>query len=448
MKVTADRIEGGQVVLNIAVEAEEMEEAIKKAYSRMGSKTIVPGFRKGKAPPAVLERYFGRDAVVEDAAEHLLPEVYEQAIEEHEVDAIAQPQVEIIQINPLAFKATVPVRPTVELGDYHQIKFKPEEVVVGDVEVEEALEKIRYAQAPWEPVERAAKFGDLLSIEVEGKVGDKSIASEKEGWYQLSPDQPQPVPGFAEQLEGAKKGEERTFTLRLPEGQEEFGGQECEFKVLVNEIKEKKLPEMDDEFAKSLGQGFDTMDALRERITANLKSKKELEARSEIEEKALNAVVDLANVEFPDIMVQQELEHLAEERKRYFGDQQSLENYLDSIKKTEEEFRDELRPVAERIVIRSLVLQRFAELEGIEVGDADVNAEIERMMERASDEGLRQLLDSPAARRSMGQNLFIRRALDRLFEMVTGVKASVAQAQEPVESPVKEEGEENGDAAE
>ena len=446
MKVSKDKMEGSQVVLNIEVEAEEMEGAIRQAYRRLGAKTTVPGFRKGKAPSAILEQYFGKDALVEDAAEHLLPEVYDRAIREQEVQAIAQPQIEVLQTDPLAFKATVAVRPTVELDDYHQIKFALEPVVVTDEEVTEALENIRYIQAPWEPVERPASFGDLLAIDVEGTVGDRSVIDEKGGWYRLSPDLPGALPGFAEQLEGAEKGEERVFTLTLPPEQGDYGGQECNFKVLVNEIKQKNLPELDDEFAKSLGQGLETLGALKEKIAADLKSRKEWEARNNLEERAIKALVDLAKVDFPDIMVQQEIDHLIAEREQHSGDRESLESYLNSVKKTEEEFRNELRPMAERIVIRSLVLQRFAELEGVEVSAADIEAEVEQMKQHASDEGVRQLLDSPSARESLGRNMFIRKAIDRLFEIATGEEAPGSSEDESVASQVKEEGDENGDA--
>lgn len=448
MKVSTDRIEGSQVVLNIEVDAEEMESAIKKAYHRLGAKTTVPGFRKGKAPPEMLERYFGREALVEDAVEHLLPEVYDRAIQEQEVDSIAQPQVDVIQIDPLSFKATVPVRPTIELDDYHQVKFEQETVVVTEEEEAEALEKIRYMQAPWTPMERRAKSGDLLAIDVEGTVEGEVVINEKEGWYQLSPDLPNALPGFAEQLEGAEKGEERVFTLTLPAEQGESGGKECSFKVLVNEIKEKKLAEMDDDFAKSLGQGLETLDSVKEKIAADLRSRKEMEAKNNLEEKAIKALVDLARAEFPDIMVQNEIDHLISERERHFGDRHGLEDYLNSLKKTQEEFRNELRPMAERIVLRSLVLQRFAELEGIEVSAADIDAEVENMMQYASDEGVRRLFDSSSARESLGRNLFIRKAIDRLAEIATAGEASVASEEESVVSPAKEEEDENGDATE
>lgn len=447
MKVSTDKIERSRVVLNIEVEADEMESAIQQAYRRLGAKTAVPGFRKGKAPPAILEQYFGRDALVGDAAEHLLPEVYDRAILEHGVDAIAQPEVEVVQVDPLVFKATVPVRPTIELGDYGQINLVPETVEVADGEVAEALERIRYLRAPWEPVERPAKAGDLLAIDVEGTVGGKTVVDEKGGMYQLSPDSSSGLPGFAEQLEGVCKGEQREFTLTLPQEQGEFGGQECAFKVAVNEIKQKDMPELNDEFAKSLGQGVDTLEALREKLAVDLKARKEQEARSDLEEKAMKALVDLAQVEFPDIMVQHEVDHLVAERRQYFGSGQGLENYLSGINKTEEEFRSELVPMAERIVIRSLVLQKFAELEGVEVGAAEIDAELEHMKQKASDEGLRQFLDSPAARESLARNLFIRKAADRLVETATGGEVSVSLEEEPVASSAKEEEGENGDAA-
>jgi len=446
MKVSTDKIEGSQVVLNIEVEAEEMEGAIQQAYRRLGAKTTVPGFRKGKAPSAILEQYFGKGALVEDAAEHLVPELYDRAIREQEVEAIAQPQIEVLQADPLAFKATVAVRPAVKLDDYHQIEFALEPVVVTEEEVTEALENIRYMQAPWEPVERPASLGDLLAIDVEGTVGDKSVINEKEGWYRLSPDLPSALPGFAEQLEGAEKGEERVFTLTLPPEQGDFAGQECNFRVLVNEIKQKNLPELDDEFAKGLGQGLETLDSLKEKIAADLKSRKEWEAKNNLEEKAIKALVDLAQVDFPDIMVQQEIEHLIAEREQHSGGRASLENYLNSVKKTEDEFRNELRPMAERIVIRSVVLQRFAELEGVEVSAADIEAEVENMKQRASDEGVRRLLDSPSARESLGRNMFIRKAIDRLFKIATGEEAPVSSGDESAASQAKEEEDENGDA--
>ena len=363
MKSTAEKIEGSQVVLNIEVEAEEMEKAVKEAYRRVGTKTAIPGFRKGKAPTAILEQFLGREALVEDAAEHLMAKVYDEAIIEQDVDAIAQPQIEVIQFEPLAFKATVPVRPTVELDDYHQIKFTPEPVEVTEEEVAEVLERVRDIQASWEPVERAASSGDLLSVDVEGTVEGEVFINEESGWYQLSPESAQAIPGFAEQIEGANKGEERVFTLTLPERFGEAGGKECNFKVVVNEVKQKSLPELDDDLVKSLGQGLETLDALKEKVTTDLRARKEWEAKSALEERAIKALVDLTRVEFPEVMVQHEIDHLVEERERNLSGHEGLEEYLESIDKTKDDLRNELRPMAERVLIRSLALQRFAEID-------------------------------------------------------------------------------------
>ena len=437
MKVSTERIEGSQVILKIEADAEEMERSLQQAYRRLAAKTNVPGFRKGKAPRSMLERYLGRDALVEDAANHLIAETYDQAVREQGVEPIARPQVEILQIEPVSFKATVPVRPTVELGDYHQIKFTPEAVAVTEEEVIEAVEKLRYLRAPWDPVDRAAKFDDLLNIDVEGMVEGKAVISEKGGWYQLSPDMPSSFPGFAEKLDGAKKGEERVFTLPLPQDYGELAGKECNLKVLVNEIKQKNLPNLDDDFAKSLGWGIETVAPLREKVAADIKSEKERVARRKLGDKVVEAAVAVARIEYPDILVQDEIDHLIAQRRQYLGERESLEDYLKNTKKTEEEFRNELRPIAEDTVRRSLVLEKLSKLEKIEVSDAEVDAEVERLAQYSSDERIRQLFRSPSGWESVKRNLSVSKIVDRLIEIAT-------KDEESKPSMAKEGGNENG----
>jgi trigger factor len=439
MKATTEKIEASRVVLNIEADNEEMERSMEKAYRRLVARTTVPGFRKGKAPRPMLERYLGREALVEEAANLLIVETYDRAIEENKVEAIARPQVEVIQIEPLAFKATVPVRPTIELGDYHEIKFIPEAVEVTEEEVNAAIERIRYIQATWEPVEREVRSGDLLNIDVEGTVQDKVVIGEKGGWYPLSPESSSSLSGFSEQLEGAKKGEERAFTLKLPQDFKELAGQECNFKVLVNEIKQKNLPILDDEFAKSLGRGIENMDALTERAKSDIRTEKERMARRRLEDKAIEALVAVSSLEYPDILVQNEIDHLIEERKQYLGERESLENYLKNVKKTEEEFRNELKPAAEDAVKHSIVLGKLGEVEKIEVNEADIDAEVERIVQGSNnDERVRQLFSSPSGRESLRRNIYMRKTIDRLFEIATKVEES-----KPSEE--KEGGKENGE---
>ena len=440
MKVSTEKIQGSQVVLTIEADKEEMDRSLDKAYHRLAAKTAVPGFRKGKAPRPMLERYLGRDALVEEAANLLMAESYDKALEEHKVDAIARPKVEVLQVEPLSFKATVPVRPTVELGDYHEIKFIPETVVVTDEEVTEAQERLRQTRATWEPVEREAKFEDLLNIDVEGTAQGKVVVSEKGGWYPLSPGPSSSLPGFSEQLEGAKKGEERAFTLKLSQEFGELTGQDCSFKVLVNEIKQKNLPDLDDEFAKSLGRGIETIDALKEKVFADIKSEKERMERRRLEDKAIEALVAISRLEYPEILVQNEIDRLIDERKQYLGERDSLENYLKNVKKTEEEFRNELKPMAEDMIKRSLVLEQLGEVEKTEVSDAEVDAEVERIIQGAkNDERVRQLFSSPSGRESLRRNIYMRKTIDRLAEIATkGGEIT------PLEE--KEGGKENGES--
>ena len=440
MKVSTEKIQGSQVVLTIEADKEEMDRSLDKAYHRLVAKTTVPGFRKGKAPRPMLERYLGRDALVEEAANLLMAESYDKALEEHKVDAIARPKVEVLQVEPLSFKATVPVRPIVELGDYHEIKFIPETVVVTDEEVTEAQERLRQTRATWEPVEREAKFEDLLNIDVEGTAQGKVVVSEKGGWYPLSPGPSSSLPGFSEQLEGAKKGEERAFTLKLSQEFGELTGQDCSFKVLVNEIKQKNLPDLDDEFAKSLGRGIETIDALKEKVFADIKSEKERMERRRLEDKAIEALVAISRLEYPEILVQNEIDRLIDERKQYLGERDSLENYLKNVKKTEEEFRNELKPMAEDMIKRSLVLEQLGEVEKTEVSDAEVDAEVERIIQGAkNDERVRQLFSSPSGRESLRRNIYMRKTIDRLAEIATkGGEIT------PLEE--KEGGKENGES--
>ena len=439
MKVSTEKIQGSQVVLTIEADKEEMDKSLDRAYRRLAAKTAVPGFRKGKAPRPMLERYLGRDALVEEAANLLMAESYDKALEEHKVDAIARPKVEVLQVEPLSFKATVPVRPTVELGDYHEIKFIPETVVVTDEEVTEAQERLRQTRATWEPVEREAKFEDLLNIDVEGTAQGKVVVSEKGGWYPLSPGPSSSLPGFSEQLEGAKKGEERAFTLKLSQEFGELTGQDCSFKVLVNEIKQKNLPDLDDEFAKSLGRGIETIDALKEKVFADIKSEKERMERRRLEDKAIEALVAISRLEYPEILVQNEIDRLIDERKQYLGERDSLENYLKNVKKTEEEFRNELKPKAEDMIKRSLVLEKLGEVEKIEVSDAEVDAEVERIAQQSADERVRQVFSSQSGRESLRRNIYMRKIIDRLAEIAT-------KGEETTPLEEKEGGKENGES--
>ena len=427
MKVTNEKTENRQAFLTIEMEPAEVEASLEKSYSRLVRKTNIPGFRKGKAPRAVLERYIGRESLVEDALNDLLPEAYDKAIKEQKIEAIAQPHIEIAQTDPLVFKATVPLPPKVELGDYHHIQVTPEPVELTEDDVNAVIEQLRHRQATWEPVERPVEFDDLVVLDIESNIEDKPFINRKAVQYQVLRDLPFPAPGFAEQLPGMKRNEEKEFKLQFasdfPRG--ELAGKEPSFKVKITEIKQERLPELDNEFARGVSPDYKTLDSLRERVSADLKLRADEKARIDFEERVIEAVVDLAQLEFPPILVEHEIDRLLNQRLQR-GDQ-GLEEYLRSVNKTKEELREELHPLATKRVTGSLVIGKVAEEEKIEVSDTEIDTEIENMIKNSTDnkDELQKLLSTPQSRESIEQVLITRKTVQQLVEIAKGSNMNV-----------------------
>jgi len=422
VKVTNEKTENSQAFLTIEMEPAEVEASLEKSYSRLVRKTNIPGFRKGKAPRAILERYIGRESLLEDALNNLIPEAYEKAIKEQEIEAIAQPYIEITQTDPVIFKVAVPLPPKVELGDYHHIQVTPESVELTEDDVNAVMEQLRHQHATWEPVERPVEFGDLVVLDIDSTIEDKPFINRKAVQYQVLRDLPLPAPGFAEQLTGMKRNQEKEFKLQFPSDfpRGELAGKEVSFKVKITEIKQERLPELGDELATWVSPDFKTLDSLRERVLADLKLRAEENARIDFEEKVIEAVVDRAQLEYPPILVEQEIDRLLNQRLQRGN--QELEEYLRNINKTADELREELRPLATKKVIRSLVLDKIAQEEKIEVSDSEVDAEIEKMVKNTADnkDELQKFLSTPQSRGSIEHLLITRKTIQRLVEIAKG----------------------------
>jgi trigger factor len=440
MKIRTQEFENGQAVLHIEVEPPELDKSLDETYRRLAKKVNVPGFRRGKAPRPILEMFVGKEALHEEALEHLIPQLCDQAAQEQKLEVIAQPETEVLEHDPVVvFKATFPLRPKVELGDYHSIRLAPEPVEVTEEDTNRVMEQIREQHALWIPAERPLEYGDMATIDIEQKREKTSPTTYKGQQLPVLKDSKLPMPGFAENLVGMQKDEEKEFSLSFPEDYEvpRLAGEKYEFKVKLSEIKEKQLPELDDEFAKSVGQDVETFDALRDKLTANLKTMAELSARRDFERKVVEAVAALAKVEFPPVLVEQEIDNLLRERDIMLRSQGGLESYLRNIKKTEEEIREELRPKATERLIQSLVLGKVVEEEKIEVSDAEVDAEAEKMISEANEqnvEALRNLLKTPSGRRSIQESLMAQKTVQRLTEIasssITEVEAEEEGARE------------------
>jgi len=426
VKVTNEKIEDSQVFLSIEMEPAEVEESLEESYHRLVKKTDVPGFRRGKAPRAILERYLSKESLFEDALSNLLPKACEKAIKEQKLETIAQPHIEVAQTDPVIFKAVVSLRPTVKLGDYHHIQVTAEPVEVSENDVSAIIERLRHQHAAWEPVERPVGFNDLVVLDIKSNIEDKPFINQEGAQYQVLQNYSFPVPGFAEQLLGMGRDEEKEFQLQFPLDypKGELAGKETSFKVRVIEIKQERLPELNDEFAKEIDPNFETLDSLREQVLADLRLRADEKARIDFEEQVTEAVVDITQVEFPPILVEMEVDRLLNQRlQRWQTGGSNLEEYLRTINKTEEEIREELRPLATKRTIWSLVLGEIAKKEKVKVSDSAINTEIENMT-KDTDEGkkdeLKGFLNTPQARESIKQTLMTRKTIQRLVEIAKG----------------------------
>jgi trigger factor len=427
MKVSTEKLENCQIALNIEAEAEELGKSLSEAYHHLVNKVSIPGFRKGKAPRRILEQHIGKGALLEEALEHLVPQLYERAIKSEEIEPIAEPQLEIVQTEPLAFKAIVSLKPIVKLGDYHSLKLEPEPVEISDKQIKAAMEQIRQQQAILTPVDRPVQFGDVITMNIEATIEDKPFLNHKDMMYEVSEKSDLPLPGFHQNLAGAEKNEERTFTLTVPADHriKEFAGKECFFKVTVTEIKEKEVPQLDDELAQSAG--YDNLADMQEKLTADLKAKAEERGRREFRQKVLDAVIDLSQVEYPPVLEDGESDRLIEDEARRFGFRE-VQDYFNRTNRTKDEYREELRPIAKKRIVRSLVLDKIAEEEKVEIAASEVDNRVEEIIKDAKDiERMRQFFALPQVRESVEQSLLTDKTLDRLVQIASGSEEDKAK---------------------
>lgn len=425
MKVSAERIPQSQVVLQIEVEPERVEKSLDAAYRRLVQRASVPGFRKGKAPRAMLERHLGRDALLREALDHLIPEVYREAVQEQEIEPIELPELEMVSTEPLVMKATIPVRPTVELGDYRSLRVPREPVVVPEERIDEALEGLRHRYANLEPVERPVQWGDFIRIDASISVGNRRIVEQKDVEFPLREGASVYLPGFAEKLVGLEKGRETEFELSIAEdyGDTGLAGKVCACRVTVHEVKEEKLPPLNDSFARQVGEGFASLDALRERLASDIREAEEQAAMDRYRAEVISILEKNARLEYPPVLVDKETDRMLREQAGPRGDG-DLERYLQRAGKSEEQLREEMRPLAEQRLRRSLLLSKVAEVENIEVDESEVGQEIERMASSAGPQAdeIRRLFDNPGGREAIQGSLFTRKTWDRLIEIVSGAE--------------------------
>lgn len=418
MQVTVEQRAPSKVELKIEVEAEKVAETTNKVYREFAQSTAVPGFRQGKAPRRILERYVKPESVRRRTVEMMIPQAYREALEHENIRPYADPELEVIQLEagqPFVFKAKVPLPPKVELGEYKGIEVKRPEVKVTDADVEARLKYLQESRTTAKKVEdRGVQIGDIVVADIASAVQGEEKGAPKRSLVDVGTN----VPGFDANVVGLKPGERKVFTVEYPKDfpDKEMAEKKVDFDVAVEAIREREVPELNDDFAKAIGD-FKTLADLREDIRARLAASAEQEADREVERKIVDETVARSKVDFPDVLVEHEMGHDLEDIKRRLDRQGlSLEQYLQQIGQTQDQFLSELREAVTRRVRIGLVLVEIANVEKTDVADEEVDAEIERIAadSKATRESVEAYIEARGGRSSLRNSLLTRKITDHL----------------------------------
>lgn len=402
MKATWEKIEKNVGVLQVEVDAEQVNDALDKAFKKLVGKVNVPGFRKGKVPRAIFEAKFGVESLYKDAIDIILPDAYAAAVEETGIQPVDRPDVdfdEFAKNTPFTFKATVTVKPEVQLGEYKGIEVEDRSDEVTEEEVQAELEKMQQRHAELIVLEEgAAELGDVAVIDYEGSVDGVPFDGGKGQKHSLELGSGSFIPGFEEQVVGLGKGEEKDVVVTFPESYhaENLAGKEAVFKVLVHDIKRKQLPELDDEFAKDVSE-FETLEEYRQDVKRTLAERKQKDNEQALESEVIEKVSLAAEVEIPQAMIDSEVERMVQEfgnRLRMQG--MNLELYYQFSGQTEEALKEQMTEEAQKRVRSQLVLEAIGAAEQVEVSDEDVEQELNALSEvyKQSAEELRRIIES------------------------------------------------------
>jgi trigger factor len=425
MKATWEKLENNQGVLTIEVEEARVDNAIDQAFAKVVKKVNVPGFRKGKVPRKIFEARFGVESLYQDALDIILPEAYTEAVKETGIDPVDRPEVDVQQIGkgqPLVFKATVTVKPEVKLGDYKGLTVEEKDFSVTDEAVEEELKQMQNRSAELVVLEddAAIEKGDYAIIDFKGFVDGEAFEGGEAENYQLEIGSGTFIPGFEDQLIGLKKGEEKDVNVTFPEEYHaaELAGKPAVFKVKVNEIKRKNLPELDDEFAKDVSE-FDTLDELKADIKNKLEEKAKVDAENYKKESLIEKATENAEIDLPEVMIENEVNHMVNDfaqRLQYQG--MNLDLYYQFTGLDEEKLREQFQADAEKRVRTTLVLEAIGKAENVEVTEEDVNAELEELSKQYNRpvEDLRKIFEGRDNLDSLKNDIRIRKTIDLLVE--------------------------------
>lgn len=423
MSVQVEKLEKNMAKLTIEVSSEEFENAIAKAYKKNKNKISMPGFRKGKAPRAMIEKMYGKGIFYEDAANSIIPDAYADAAKESELEIVAQPEIDVTQIEsgkPFIFTATVALKPEVTLGEYKGIEVEKKEVEVTDEEVEAEINKVRESNARMLDIDdRATQDGDTVLIDFDGYVDGKQFEGGKADDYSLVLGSHSFIDNFEEQLVGKNIGDDVEVNVTFPENYqaEELQGKPAVFKVKIKEIKVKELPKLDDDFAQDVSN-FDTIAEYKEDLKKKLTENKEEALKREREEAVIGKIIENAQMDIPEQMVDAQTRQMTQEFAQRLSSQGlSIDQYMQFTGLTPQKMIEELKPQALKRIQSRLVLEAVVAAENIETTEEELDKEIENMasMYQMEVDKLKEVIGEEE-KKQIGLDLAVQKAVEIVTE--------------------------------
>ena len=454
MKVTTEREENCIVKLTISVEENKETEYLRRSARALSNQYRIHGFRPGKAPYNVIVQRLGIDMVRAQVVEQFGDQVFEEGLEESGLEPVGTASLEDVTWEPFTLHLKVPVAPEVTLGEYREIRIPWTAPEIADEDLEEELARLQEQQSEWETAERPAELGDQVVLDIVGKVEDEVVLENTDRELVLNAESPYPVPGFAEAVVGMEPEERKEFTLTYPEDHynAEIAGKEGHFTVTLNNIRVETLPELDDEFAMTVGD-YEDLEDLKTKVRASLLERAETAAEREYEEQVWEQMIETATVDYPETMVDREIEQIKSQLEQQLQQQNmDLDSYFKLANTTEEAWKEQTRPQAEDRLQRSLILSQVIVDEELTIDADEVDAEIDEMMAPLGERGeqLREMFSSPQGKLSISENLLMRKAMEQLKAIARGEdppKGSQAEEEEEAEEPAEQDTAEDAEAA-
>lgn len=432
MKITTEQLPDCLIALTVEPDPQRVDEALKRAARKVATKHTVPGYRKGKAPYAAVVRVYGKEALYEQVVEDMGDEVYKQALKESGLEPIAPGELKDVSFDPLVFHLVLPMAPEVDLGDYRSIRVERAAVVVDEEAVNKELVQLQQANSDWVPVEEGAQYGDLVTMQLNGVVDEDLIVEDDAFEIKLQEEENDDFPpGFDAAFLDAQADDSLSFDLEYPQDwyRETRAGATVHFDALITSVKRQETPALDDDFAPLVGD-FDTLEDLKASIREGMLEELQSQADNEYANTALGQMIAVANIQYPEVLLNDYAERMAREQKSMI-DRLGIpfNEYLRLIGRTETQFLAEMRGSARQQLLSDLFIEKLIDAEHLQPTEDEITARVQELLDREAEdaEGLRDLLESQGGRHAVKHDIEHRAAVLRVIAIADGTAPTVEE---------------------